>query len=131
MHWRSHIREVANDPVMKAAEKEAKEFNSTIGTLASSLGQDLLRAFTDSGSASDRWKNLMVHALQDVLNVLDNLIKKLLESSVTSKLGSILGGAFAPVGTVLGHAGWCSSSGTGCWWSYEHGRLGHRGRGRP
>ena len=37
------IREVANDPVMKAAEKEAKEFNDAIGTLASSLGQDLLR----------------------------------------------------------------------------------------
>jgi Phage-related minor tail protein len=86
-------------PAYQAAIDEQKEFKSAIEDAAGSLVTDLGRAFTDSGSAADRWKNFLNHAIQDVMSAFDSLIKKLVGSGVESLLGD-LGGA--TLGSIFG-----------------------------
>jgi hypothetical protein len=79
------------DPAVQQAKKDADEWKQATDDLVTSLGRDLVRAFTDSGSAADRWRNLAVHALEDVLDAMDGLLKKALGSVVSGTLGSLFG----------------------------------------
>jgi hypothetical protein len=83
------------DPAIKQATADQKELQTAIEDAAGSLLNDLGRAFTDSGTAADRWKNLLSHAIQDVMSAFDSLIKKLAGSAISS----LFGGA---AGTTLG-----------------------------
>ena len=66
---------------------------------AARILNDLGRAFTDSGTAADRWKNFVSHAIQDVMSAFEGLAKQLL----TGALNSLFGGAGgATLGSIFG-----------------------------
>ncbi len=71
---------------LKTTEDQTKQLDLGVGDLAKSLGSDVVRAFTDAGSSADRFRNLAVHVLEDVVN----WIVKLLEQS--EKMGGSGGG---------------------------------------
>ena len=86
------------DPAYQKAIAEQKELQSAVTDAAGAILTDLGRAFTDSGTAADRWKNFVSHAIQDVMSVLDGLLKKVLGGALDSlfggaTLGSIFGGS--------------------------------------
>jgi len=95
------------DPAAKQLAEDQKQLQQTVVNLAGSLAQDLGRAFTDAGSSADRFKNLAVHALQDVLTALTDLLKKSLEGAGgTGTLGSLFGNILGSLfGAATGSSG--------------------------
>jgi hypothetical protein len=87
------------DPAYQEGIKEQKALQDSVVNAAGSLLTDLGRAFTDSGNAATRWKNLLSHAIQDVTSVLDSLLKKVLGGALDQLFGS------ATIGSVLGIGG--------------------------
>ena len=89
------------DPALKQAAKDQSNLKSAVEDAAGALLTDLGRAFTDSGTAADRWKNLVSHAIQDVMSALDAVLKKVLSGA----LDSLFGGAGAStLGSIFGSA---------------------------
>jgi hypothetical protein len=114
-----------SDPAQKKLIEDQKTVGDAITKFGTDLFDNLAKAMMDSGSAADRWRNFMKAALQDVMNILDDLAKKLLEPILSNFLSGIIGGAVgggvgsvvpgASMGTGLGRLATGGQMKTGDW----------------
>ena len=87
------------DPAYQKAIEEQQQLQDAVVQAGGAILNDLGRAFTDSGTAADRWKNFVSHAIQDVMSAFEGLAKQLL----TGALNSLFGGAGgATLGSIFG-----------------------------
>lgn len=97
-----------SDPQLRQAAEDAKRMRDSVQDLAGDMGTELVRAFTDAGTASDRFRNLAIHALEDVLG----WVVKLLLTSAGGGGGGGLGAIFSGIaGALFGGATGSPSAG--------------------
>jgi hypothetical protein len=96
---------VQTDPAMVAAKKAQDDFDASTKQLGDDLESGLVDAFTASGNAAEKWRNLASTAIKDVLKILEQLLNKALELSGSGGLGDLFSGALSSIfGATTGSA---------------------------